>query len=337
MAARDVELALKSDAAVYGACLQHTCQLPPRSGLRVVQLHRASAAAAHNVDQAGPEARARYRLCAAGCGQHCGKDHALTFQRLQHRPRNNGLAHEPLRHRREAHVLHHRKQLGLGPLARLPPPLDPQEDGLLALDHQLVLLHQRQYLRARRQLRRQLLEAAQRRLHRGLLERRQREGVGEAPHVERVGRREPRADRMGARLLERVDHEARGCLEHLGQQALVDLTFALVDVGQQRLERLRADALKRVGCLRRVAHARLEEGHPVGLELDALGAEGEVGEPVVAPEAGERGVVRRAAAERELGCSVGLRGGRGRGSGAGGAGSFLGRHGGDVWGGRDPT
>eukprot|EP00964_Phaeocystis_antarctica_P112156 scaffold76363_cov65-Phaeocystis_antarctica.AAC.2 len=174
-------------------------------------------------------------------------------------PRTHRLAHEPLRHHREAHVLHHRKQLGLGTLAGLPPPLDPLEDGLLALDHQPILLHQRQYLHARRQLRRQLLEAAQRRLHRGLLKRRQREGVGEAPHVERVRRREPRADRSGARLLERVDHQARGCLEHLGQQALVDLAFALVDEGQQRLERLRADALERVGCIRRIAHARLEE------------------------------------------------------------------------------
>ena len=71
--------------------------------------------------------------------------------------------------------------------------------------------------------------------------------------------------------------------------ALVDMTFALVDEGQQHLERLGADALERVGGVRRVAHARLEEveevlrargeGHPVGLELDALSAEGEVGEP----------------------------------------------------------
>ena len=36
------------------------------------------------------------------------------------------------------------------------------------------------------------------------------------------------------------------------------------------------------------------------IELDALGAEGEVGEPLVAPEAGERGVVRHAAVQREL-------------------------------------
>jgi hypothetical protein len=43
------------------------------------------------------------------------------------------------------------------------------------------------------------------------------------------------------------------------------------------------------------------EGHPVGLELDALGADGEVGEPLVAPEAGERGVVRLAPP-----CSVSL-------------------------------
>eukprot|EP00964_Phaeocystis_antarctica_P147366 scaffold113915_cov71-Phaeocystis_antarctica.AAC.1 len=179
--------------------------------------------AADNVDQAGPEARARHHLRAADCGQHC----------------------KTLRHRREAHVLHHRKQLGLGPLASLPPPLDPLEDGFLALGHQPVLLHQRQHLRARRQLRRQLLKAAQRHLHRGLLERWQREDIGEPPHVERVGRREPRPDRVGARVLKRVDNQARRCLEDLGQQALVDLTFALVDEGQQRLERPRADALER--------------------------------------------------------------------------------------------
>eukprot|EP00964_Phaeocystis_antarctica_P119371 scaffold83105_cov67-Phaeocystis_antarctica.AAC.9 len=64
---------------------------------------------------------------------------------------------------------------------------------------------------------------------------------------------------MGARVLERVDHQACGCLEHLGQQALVDLTLALVDEGQQRLEHGRADAFERVGCVRRVAHARFEE------------------------------------------------------------------------------
>ena len=39
----------------------------------------------------------------------------------------------------------------------------------------------------------------------------------------------------------------------------------------------------------------------MGLELDDLGADGEVGEPLVAPEAGERGVVRHAAVQRELG------------------------------------
>ena len=38
------------------------------------------------------------------------------------------------------------------------------------------------------------------------------------------------------------------------------------------------------------------------LELDALGAEGDVGEPLVAPEACERGVMRHAAVQRELGC-----------------------------------
>eukprot|EP00964_Phaeocystis_antarctica_P079500 scaffold49542_cov69-Phaeocystis_antarctica.AAC.1 len=102
----------------------------------------------------------------------------------------------------------------------------------------------------------------------------------------------------------------------------------------QRLERLRADALKRVGCVRRIAYARLEEvqevlraggeRHPVRLELDALGADGEVGQPAVAPEAGERGMVRHAAAQRELGRGGGgRRGGR---RGARGSGAGLGRH-----------
>eukprot|EP00964_Phaeocystis_antarctica_P003746 scaffold2018_cov56-Phaeocystis_antarctica.AAC.2 len=266
--------------------------------------------AAHNVDQAGPEARARHHLRAAECGQHCFEEHVPPILGVERRPCTHGLAYEPLRHRREAHVPHHGKQLGLGPLGGLPPPHAPQEDGLLAPGHQPVLLHQRQHLCARRQLRRQLLEAVQRHLHRGLLERRQGEGVGEPPHVERVGRREPRPDRVSARVLERVDHQARGCLEHLGQQALVDLTLALVDKGQQRLEHRRADALER-----EVPRARGKR-HPVGLELDALGADGEVGEPVVAPEGDERGVVWDAAAQCELGRSNGggLRGG-GRGAG----------------------
>eukprot|EP00964_Phaeocystis_antarctica_P111510 scaffold75862_cov71-Phaeocystis_antarctica.AAC.1 len=163
--------------------------------------------------------------------QKCVEEQVPRFCRVQRGPRAHGLAQEPCRHRRKAHVLHHGKQLGLGPLGSLPPPHAPLEDGLLALGHQPVLLHQRHHLHARRQLRRQLLEAAQRHLHRGLLEHRQREGIGEPPHVERVGRREPRADRVSARVLECVDHQARGRLEHLGQQALVDLTFALVDEG----------------------------------------------------------------------------------------------------------
>eukprot|EP00964_Phaeocystis_antarctica_P078956 scaffold49135_cov76-Phaeocystis_antarctica.AAC.6 len=37
------------------------------------------------------------------------------------------------------------------------------------------------------------------------------------------------------------------------------------------------------------------EGHPVRFELEALGADNEVGQPVVAPEAGERGMVWHAA------------------------------------------
>eukprot|EP00964_Phaeocystis_antarctica_P026058 scaffold14653_cov66-Phaeocystis_antarctica.AAC.8 len=292
-AAHGIELALQSDAAVRGAWAHHSCLLRPRGVLRVVQLHRAelsahAVVAAHNVDQAGPEARARHHFHAVHCRHHCVEEHVFRLRRAQRRPNTYSLAQEPRRHRREAHVPHHRKQLGLGPLAGLPPPLDPLEDGLLALGHQPVLLHQRQHLRARRQLRRQLLEAAQCRLHRGLLKRRQREGVGEPPHVERVGRSEPRTDGVGARFLQRVDHQARGRLEHLGQQALVDLTLALVDKGQQRLEHGRADALER-----EIARARGER-HPVRLELDALGADGEVGEPVIAPEGDERGLMRYA-------------------------------------------
>ena len=64
----------------------------------------------------------------------------------------------------------------------------------------------------------------------------------------------------------------------------------------------------------------------MGLELDALGAHGDVGEPLVAPEAGERGVVRHAAVQRELGFSAGLRGGRGAGGGGGGGAGALRRH-----------
>eukprot|EP00964_Phaeocystis_antarctica_P075222 scaffold46379_cov72-Phaeocystis_antarctica.AAC.1 len=256
-AAHSVELAIESDATMPDAGGCHACQLRPRRIRRVVQLHAvvdiAVDFAAHNVDQAGPEARAWHHLRAIDRRQHCVEEHIPCFRRAQRRPRTHGLTQEARRHRHEAHVLHHGKQLGLGPLAGLPPPHAPLEDGLFALS-QLIFLHQRQHLRARRQLRRQLLEAAQRRLHRGLLEHRQREGVSEPPHVERVGRGEPRADRDSARLLERVDHEARGRLEHLGQQALVDLTFALVDKGQQRLERRRAGALERVDCIRCIAH-----------------------------------------------------------------------------------
>ena len=42
----------------------------------------------------------------------------------------------------------------------------------------------------------------------------------------------------------------------------------------------------------------------MGSTCNALGAEGEVGEPLVAPEAGERGVVRHAAVQRELGSGI---------------------------------
>eukprot|EP00964_Phaeocystis_antarctica_P121123 scaffold84829_cov66-Phaeocystis_antarctica.AAC.1 len=162
-------------------------------------------------------------------------------------------------HHREAHMLHHSKQFGLGPLGGLPTPQDPPKDGLASLGRQTVILYQHQHLRARRQLRGQLIETAPRHLHCGLPECWQRGGVGEAPHVERVGRREARPDRVRARLLESVDHQARGRLKHLGQQALVDLTCALVDEGQQCLHCRWADALERESCIRRIAHARLEE------------------------------------------------------------------------------
>eukprot|EP00964_Phaeocystis_antarctica_P075188 scaffold46362_cov68-Phaeocystis_antarctica.AAC.9 len=75
IAARGIELALQSDAAVRGAWACHACQLRPRRVLRVVQLYgaeRSVALAAHDVDQAGPEAQARHHLRAADCGQHCG-------------------------------------------------------------------------------------------------------------------------------------------------------------------------------------------------------------------------------------------------------------------------
>eukprot|EP00964_Phaeocystis_antarctica_P001070 scaffold604_cov59-Phaeocystis_antarctica.AAC.7 len=65
--------------------------------------------------------------------------------------------------------------------------------------HQIVRLHQRQHLRAGRRPRRQLLEAAQRRFHRDLLERGQHVAIGEPPHVERIAWRELRLDRAGAR------------------------------------------------------------------------------------------------------------------------------------------
>eukprot|EP00964_Phaeocystis_antarctica_P080199 scaffold50073_cov80-Phaeocystis_antarctica.AAC.5 len=62
IAAHGVELALQSDAAMVGAWARHVCPLRPRGVLRVVQLQRADrllaadAVAAHNVDQARPEA-----------------------------------------------------------------------------------------------------------------------------------------------------------------------------------------------------------------------------------------------------------------------------------------
>eukprot|EP00964_Phaeocystis_antarctica_P033349 scaffold18932_cov65-Phaeocystis_antarctica.AAC.11 len=139
IAARGVKLATESDAAVHAAWAHHACTLRPRGVLRVVQLHGAElaalASAAHNVDQAGPEAQARHRLHDADCEHHCIEKHVLRFRRAQRRPRTHGPAQESLHHHREAHVPHHRKQLGLGPLAGLPPPLDPLEDGLLALGH----------------------------------------------------------------------------------------------------------------------------------------------------------------------------------------------------------
>ena len=56
----------------------------------------------------------------------------------------------------------------------------------------------------------QLLEI---RLHRRLLERRQREDAGEPPQVERVGRREPRPDRA-----DKVEYDR--CLRELHEAEL---------------------------------------------------------------------------------------------------------------------
>eukprot|EP00964_Phaeocystis_antarctica_P012528 scaffold6905_cov62-Phaeocystis_antarctica.AAC.10 len=96
--------------------------------------------------------------------------------------------------------------------------------------------------------------------------------------------------------------------------------------GQHRLEHRRAHVLERVRVVRSVAHARVEaatevpraggQHDAVRLALDALGADGDVGEASVAPERDELRVVRLAAAEPELGC------GRG---GAGGAAGALAR------------
>eukprot|EP00964_Phaeocystis_antarctica_P048532 scaffold28101_cov67-Phaeocystis_antarctica.AAC.1 len=315
----DVELATQSRSAVSAALRGHAGDLAPRIERRVVGQHRAelslssSAVPAHQVDPARPEAQAPQRLQSTD-GHHCLEQHALPFDREQRWPCSN------------ADVLHDRHQLGLGPLGSLPPTHDPLEDGLFVLGHQHLLLHQRQHLRARGQLRRQLLEAAKRRLHRCLLESRQGEDVGEPPHVEGIGGRELGGHHGGARRLEWVDHQPCRRVEHLGQLALLDLAGALVQESQHRLEHGRADALERVRGIRSVAHARVKETakvtraggqhDAVRLALDALGTDDDVGEAGVAPERGERRVVRLAAAQRELGCG---------GGGAGGAGALR-RH-----------
>eukprot|EP00964_Phaeocystis_antarctica_P015437 scaffold8531_cov62-Phaeocystis_antarctica.AAC.10 len=192
--AQDIELATQSNSAVTAAHSGHAGDLAPRIERRVVGPHRADHiptlhGPAHQVDPARPEAQAPQRLHTTDDGRHRLGQHPLPCRGEQRRPRSDGVANEALRHRRKAHVLQDRHQLGLGPLGGLGPPHDPPEHRLLVLGHQHLLLHQRQHLRARGQLRRQLLKAAQRRRHGGLLERRQGEGLGDPPHLEGVVRR----------------------------------------------------------------------------------------------------------------------------------------------------
>eukprot|EP00964_Phaeocystis_antarctica_P143148 scaffold108639_cov56-Phaeocystis_antarctica.AAC.2 len=91
----------------------------------------------------------------------------------------------------------------------------------------------------------QLLEAAKRRLHGGLLESRQGEGLGDPPHLERVVGRELGGHHSRARRLKRLDHQPCRRVQQLGQLALLDLAGALVQKGQHRLEHGRAHALER--------------------------------------------------------------------------------------------
>eukprot|EP00964_Phaeocystis_antarctica_P013006 scaffold7125_cov54-Phaeocystis_antarctica.AAC.6 len=226
---------------------RQACYLLPGIGQRFVHVHRAWArmvsvemVPAQNINQAR-------------------KHNGNALLGAERRPRPNGRLHKARVHRRKAHVLHRREQLGHRLLASVPPPHHPLEDGFLALSHQPVLLHQLQHLRAGRRLWRQLLEAAKGRRDRGLLERGQCVEISEPPHVEGVARCELRLDREGARRLERVDHQPRRRVEHLGQQASLDLARALVDESQHRLKHRRAEPLNRVGGARCVAHARIEE------------------------------------------------------------------------------
>eukprot|EP00964_Phaeocystis_antarctica_P111670 scaffold75982_cov65-Phaeocystis_antarctica.AAC.15 len=245
----------------------HAGDLTPRIERRVVGPHRAglsiTISPAHQVDPARPAAQARQWLQATDDRRQRHMQHPLPFRGQQRRPRSDRVANESLLHRRKAHVLQHRHQLGLGPLGGLPPPHDPPEYRLLVLGHQHLLLHQRQHLRARGQLRRQLLEAIKRRRHGGLLERRQGEGLGDPPHLERVLGRQLGGHHRRARGLERLDHQPCRCVQHLGQLALLDLAGALVHEGQQRLEHRCAHALERVRVARGIAHARVEQAQEV--------------------------------------------------------------------------
>eukprot|EP00964_Phaeocystis_antarctica_P042344 scaffold24263_cov69-Phaeocystis_antarctica.AAC.10 len=78
---------------------------------------------------------------------------------------------------------------------------------------------------------------------------------------------------------------------------------------------------------------------PESKRLKNLSEDGDVGVLFFAPEGDERGVVRLAAAQRDLGCgSGGWRGGRGAEGGGGSAGAFFGRHRHrDVWGDNEGT
>ena len=257
----------RSSAAVQGTWARHACPLRPRGGLQVVQLHLLVALrprhAAHNVDQPGPKPKRGTTVAPPTKGSpavrimsfasRASADHASTVSR-----RNPSAIAAKLR-------AQHRKQLGLG---RAP-------DSTTATHWKTAS----SLLTTSRSSCTSVSTSAPVACSAGsssaaspptaAFSSAGRAGVGEPLHVERVGRRAAHRSHRARRP--RSSTTSRADAQHLGQLALVDLALALVDEGQQQLERLGADALERVGGVRRVAHARLEQveevpssglGHP---------------------------------------------------------------------------